>query len=176
MGEACYTARATTKQQVFDRIRKLTLQTKENGQYTHGAILLLQRGIRRVLQSQFNPSDPSKGMEKLLDTGDNRLTLAMSTDAITVGFVIKKAKLHAKSLTTSTGKPSSPPSPHEWRHRRKPINSSEAAPCSLQPCYFAKWDIFADTSDYQYVMGFPVCILNNFLPIFPISCHLLMSE
>ncbi len=54
--------------------------------------------------------------------------------------------------------------------------SSEAAPCLLQPCYFAKWDIFADTSDYQYVMGFPVCILNNILWLFPISCHLLMLE
>jgi hypothetical protein len=39
-----------------------------------------------------------------------------------------------------------------------PIVTSEAAPCPLQPCYFAKWDIFADTSDHQYVMGFPVCI------------------
>jgi hypothetical protein len=56
------------------------------------------------------------------------------------------------------------------------IGTSEAAPCPLQPCYFAKWDIFADTSDYQYVMGFPVCICNHFLPIFPISCHLLMLE
>ncbi len=57
-----------------------------------------------------------------------------------------------------------------WRH------ASEAALYPLQPCYFAKWDIFADTSDYQYVMGIPVCILNNFLPLFPISCHFLMSE
>ena len=54
--------------------------------------------------------------------------------------------------------------------------SSEAAPCTLQPCYFNKWDIFANTSDCQYAMGFPVFILNNFLPIFPFSCHLLMSE
>jgi len=54
--------------------------------------------------------------------------------------------------------------------------TSEAAPCPLQPCYFAKWDILADTSDYQYVMGFPVCLCNHFLPIFPISCHLLMLE
>jgi hypothetical protein len=57
-----------------------------------------------------------------------------------------------------------------------PTRSSEAAPCPSQPCYFAKWDIVADTSDCQYAMGFPVCILNNFLPIFPISCHYLMSE
>ncbi len=54
--------------------------------------------------------------------------------------------------------------------------TSEAAPCPLQPCYFAKWDMLADTSDYQYVMGFPVCICNHFLPIFRISCHRLMRE
>jgi hypothetical protein len=71
MAEACYTARATTKQQVLDGIKKLVLQTNKNGQYTHYAILLLQKGIRRALQSQFNPSDPGKGMEELLDTGDN---------------------------------------------------------------------------------------------------------
>ena len=53
---------------------------------------------------------------------------------------------------------------------------SEAAPCPLQPCYFAKWDILADTSDYQYVMGFPARIFNHFLPIFRIPCHRLMYE
>jgi len=36
--------------------------------------------------------------------------------------------------------------------------ASEAAPCPLQPCYFDKWDLFADTWDCQYAMGFPVCI------------------
>jgi hypothetical protein len=60
MAEACYTARATTKQQVLDGIDKLTLQTNEHGQYTHDAYLLLQKGIQRVLVSQFNPSDPGK--------------------------------------------------------------------------------------------------------------------
>ena len=68
----------------------------------YDAILLLEKGIWCVLQSQFNPSDPGKGMEKLLDTGDNRLTLVMSTNAITAGFVIKdaKAKLHAETCST----------------------------------------------------------------------------
>ncbi len=63
MVEACYTARATTKQQVLDGIDKLTLQTHKHGQ-----------GIQRVLVSQFNPSDPGKGMVKLLNDGDNILT------------------------------------------------------------------------------------------------------
>ena len=53
------------------RNKKMTLQTNKNGQYMHIAILLLQKGVRRILQSQFNPSDPGKGMEKLLGTGDN---------------------------------------------------------------------------------------------------------
>ncbi len=61
MAEACYTARATTKQQVLNGIKKLTLQTNENGQYMHDAILLLQKGIWCVPQSQFNPSDPGQG-------------------------------------------------------------------------------------------------------------------
>ncbi len=95
---------ARTKQQVLDGIRKLTLQTNENGQYTHNAILLLQKGIRCILQSQFKPSDPGKGMEKLLNTGDNQLTLVKSTHAIMAGPVIKKVKQNAKVLLILTGK------------------------------------------------------------------------
>jgi len=73
MAEACYMARATTKQQVLDGINKLTLQTSKHGQYMHDVILLFQKGIQRVLVSQFNPSDPGKGMVKLLDDGDSIL-------------------------------------------------------------------------------------------------------
>jgi hypothetical protein len=104
MAEACYTARATTKQQVIERIGKLALQTNKHGQYTHDAILLLQKGIRRVLVSQFNPSYPGKGMEKLLEDGMNLLTNVKSTDTITANSVLKAAKARAdaasKALST----------------------------------------------------------------------------
>jgi hypothetical protein len=92
MAEACYTAWATTKQQALDGINKLTLQTNEHGQSTHNAILLIQKGIQRVLVSQFNPSDPGKSMVKLLDNGDNILTRVQSTNAIMAGSVLKSAK------------------------------------------------------------------------------------
>jgi hypothetical protein len=108
MAEACYMARATTKQQVLNGVNKLTLQTNKHGQYTHDAILLLQKGIRCVLISQFNPSDLGKGMEKLLDDGNNLLTLVKSTDAITASYVIKEAKKRTDKLTASTGKTISP--------------------------------------------------------------------
>ena len=105
MAEKCYTARATKKQQVFDGINKLTLQTKEHWQYTHDAILLIQKGIQRVLVSQFNPSDPGKGMVKLLDDGNNILTRVQSTDAITAGSVLKLAKKRADELGTGGSRP-----------------------------------------------------------------------
>jgi hypothetical protein len=99
MAEACYTARATTKQQVLDGIDKLTLQTNKHGQFTHDVILLLQKSIQRLLVSQFNPSDPGKGMVKLLDDGDN-----ISTDASTAGSVLKSSKKRTDELSTTTGK------------------------------------------------------------------------
>jgi hypothetical protein len=98
MVEACYMARATTKQQILGDINKLTLQRNEHGQYTQDAILLLQKSIWCVLISQFNPSNPGKGMEKLLDDSNNLLTLVKSTDVITDGSVINSAK---KELTSS---------------------------------------------------------------------------
>jgi len=104
MAEACYTARATTKQQVLDGISKLTLQANKHGQYMHNAILLIQQGIQGVLVSQFNPSDPGKGMVKLLDNGNNILTRVQSTNAITAGSVLKLAKKQADKLSATTGK------------------------------------------------------------------------
>jgi hypothetical protein len=104
MAGVCYTARATTKQQVLDRINKLTLQTSKHGQYSHYAILLIQKGIQCILVSQFNPSDPGKGMVKLLAGSDNILTRVQSTDAITAGSVLKLAKKQADELLTTAGK------------------------------------------------------------------------
>ncbi len=97
-------ARATTKHQDLNGVNKLTLQTNEHDQYTHNAILLLQKGIRRVLISQFNLSNPGKSMENLLDSGNNLLTLVKSTDAIMAGSIIKAAKKRADKLTAMIGK------------------------------------------------------------------------
>jgi hypothetical protein len=70
----------------------------------HDANLLLQKGICCVLVSQFNPSNPSKGMAKLLEDGSNLLTNVKSTDAITANSVLKaaKTKTDAASKAVST--------------------------------------------------------------------------
>ena len=98
MAEACYMACAATKQHVLNKINKLTLQTNKHKQYMHDAILLFQKGVHRVLVSQFNPSNLGKGMVKLLDDGNNILTHVKLTDAITAGFVIKSKKTSGQTL------------------------------------------------------------------------------
>jgi hypothetical protein len=99
MAEVCYTGRVTTKQQVIEGIGKLTLQTTKHGQYTHNAILLLQKGIHHMRVSQFNPSNPGKGMAKLLKDGSNLLTNVKSTNAITANSVLKVAKNKADAAS-----------------------------------------------------------------------------
>jgi hypothetical protein len=64
----------------------------------------LQKGIWRVLISQFNLSHPGKGMEKLLNDSNNLPMLVKSTDAIMAGSVIKAAKKRADELTATTNK------------------------------------------------------------------------
>jgi hypothetical protein len=63
-----------------------------------------KKGIRHVLISQFNPSNPGKGMVKLLDDGNNLFTLVKSTDAIMAHYVVKEAKNRADKITASTSK------------------------------------------------------------------------
>jgi hypothetical protein len=111
MAEACYTARAKTKQQVLNGVNKLNLQTNKHGQYMHDAILLFKKDIWHALISQFNPSNLGKGIEKLLNDGNNLLTLVKSTDAITASYVVKEAKNRADKLTASNSK-SCPPLHH----------------------------------------------------------------
>jgi len=59
MADACY--RAPTKQQVLDGINKFTLplQTNEHGQYTHDAILLLQKSTQRSSSANLTQTTPT---------------------------------------------------------------------------------------------------------------------
>jgi hypothetical protein len=52
-----------------------------------------------VLVSQFNPSNPGKGMTKLLKDGLNLLTIVKSTNAIMANLVLKAAKNKADAAS-----------------------------------------------------------------------------
>ena len=66
MADACFAARATTRDHVKATITKLTLPRNSSNQYTHNAITTFFTGIHRMLKSTYNPGNPGNGMEKLL--------------------------------------------------------------------------------------------------------------
>ena len=65
MADACFTARATTREHVRSSIAKLTLLTNASGQYNHNHATTFIAGIRRILRETYNPGDPGNGMDKL---------------------------------------------------------------------------------------------------------------
>ena len=65
MADACFTARATTREHVSAAIAKLTLPKTESGQYNHEDATTFITGIHRVLRETYNPGDPGNGMDKL---------------------------------------------------------------------------------------------------------------
>jgi hypothetical protein len=74
MADACFTARATTREHAATSIKKLTLTTTNNGQYDHNAAMTFIASIHQVLRETYKPGDPDNGMFKLCPTAD---TIAM---------------------------------------------------------------------------------------------------
>ena len=105
MADACFTARATTRDHVKAAITKLELPRNSSNQYTHDAITTFFTGIRRVLKSKYNPGDPGNGMEKLLTSSTanppSLLSRIRSTDAATITSVLDKSRATTNALSTT---------------------------------------------------------------------------
>ena len=65
--DACYAARASTRTQVLDAIKRLSLSKNSSEQYNHDDAVKYFAAIKRVLKETYNPGDPGHGMEKLID-------------------------------------------------------------------------------------------------------------
>ena len=100
MVDACYTVRATTREQVMAYIQKLDLPaTKTNYQYDDAVKLVAN--TCRVLTSIYNRTASDKtGMSKLLDA-DSAISEIKSTDIATINSIIKKLNAQAKQKSTT---------------------------------------------------------------------------
>ena len=67
MADLCFTAHTRTKQSIVAKIGQLSCQRNDSGQYTHFAIMQLEKGIQRVLKQKYNPAGGSNGMFDLLN-------------------------------------------------------------------------------------------------------------
>ena len=101
--DQCYSARSSTRTQVLDAIKRLTLSKTSSGQYNHDDAVKYFAAIKRVLKETYNPGDPGHGMEKLIDENTPILppehpTNATSTFTATAEAVINQFRVRAAAL------------------------------------------------------------------------------
>ena len=95
MVDACYTVRATTREQVTAYIQKLDLPATNNN-YQYDDAVNLVANARRVLTSIYNPTaSDGSGMSKLRNA-DSAISDIKSTDIATINSIIKKSNAQAK--------------------------------------------------------------------------------
>jgi hypothetical protein len=91
---------------VKEAIAKLALPHNSSGQYTHDDITTFIMGIRQVLKSTYNPSDPGNGMAKLLissmATPPSLLSCIRLTDAVTIQSMLDNARAIAAATSMAT--------------------------------------------------------------------------
>ena len=85
MADTCFTAQTATKQSIVTEIGQLSLQRNDSGQYTHAAIMQLEKGIHWALKQQYNPAGGINGMLDLLNpnnVGPQANKTATATDIL----------------------------------------------------------------------------------------------
>lgn len=101
MADACFTARASTREHVRSSIAKLTLLTNASGQYNHDHATTFIAGIHRILRETYNPGDPGNGMDKLC-VASNAIARIKSTTVATAKTVLDEAKRLATAATAAS--------------------------------------------------------------------------
>ena len=101
--EATFIVRAVTSEQVKKAMAKFSLQQNENRQYTHDAIVILEKQLLRILASQFYDGN-GEGMKGLLLNTSNKLWKVKSNKVYTCSSILKASKKAAEEASTSANK------------------------------------------------------------------------
>jgi len=101
MADVAYTARASTRDLVYDSIMQLDLPKDANGNFTHNAITTFITGLNRQMKSQFNLIGEGEGMKPLLDKTSD-ISKIKSTDTANYLTVLRASKREAEEETKKT--------------------------------------------------------------------------
>jgi hypothetical protein len=99
MADACFKARATTRDHVSEAIEKLALPKNANGQFNHDAATNFKAAITRVLKSTFNLINPGCGMSGLC-TKASDIAKITTTSVATIQSVLDDAAAQALAAST----------------------------------------------------------------------------
>jgi hypothetical protein len=102
MSEANYTARANAKANILSLAANISIQCNTNGRYTHDAAECFKNLFILQLGACYNDMQPSEGMHKLADDGNNTHTIIKSTNRVTADSILTEAKKEAALLKRQT--------------------------------------------------------------------------
>ena len=92
-----YTIRSTTSAAIKKGLQKIKLPKNEASQYLHNVAVLVGTQLHRLLTRVYNSGADGPDMSKLMDSGDNALTLRKNTDTHTIESVLTAARAAAKA-------------------------------------------------------------------------------
>jgi hypothetical protein len=101
MADACFMARATTREHVHASIAKLALPTNAGGQYNHEDATTFITRIQRTLREIYNPGNPGNGMVKLC-IATNAIARITSTSVATATTVLDEARRIAAAASAAS--------------------------------------------------------------------------
>ena len=91
-----YTICSTTSAAIKKGLQKIKLPKNEANQYSHNAAVLVGTQLRRLLTGVYNSGSDGPGMSRLMDSGNNALTLRKNTNTHTIESVLTAARVAAK--------------------------------------------------------------------------------
>ena len=101
MSDACYTARASTRNEVIKDMSKIKLTKNATGQYVHDDILIAINQVTKIFALLYNQSTSGPGMALLLDSTVGALTNKKLTGVFKIESVLKKSKDEAAAAGTN---------------------------------------------------------------------------
>ena len=106
-----YKILSTTSAAIKKGLKKIKLHKNEANQYSYNAAVLVGTHLRRLLTGVYNSGGDGPGMSRLMDSGDNALTLRKNTDTHTIESVLTAAKAVAKKKGKGKDKDGNPTLP-----------------------------------------------------------------
>ena len=118
MAEGAFTARASTRAQVYESISKLSFTKSDNGQYTHDDAAIFIAGMETCLATTYNLLNLLDGMSQLI-VKDSDMAKIKSTDGATSKTVLAESKLEAAAASIGQTTPVPPSSLIGAKHKKK---------------------------------------------------------
>ena len=102
MSGMVWSARRNNKANTINQLKKIKLQTDNEGQYQHDDVIKFIKQLKQVAKEQFNPLDKKNEIFKLFERNQNFINTITTQDTDDFHDVLKKSKVEAFKALMAT--------------------------------------------------------------------------